>query len=127
MSTTTGNQLERASMERLEWIGVVLSVLMGLTYFFEAAESLPSMLGLSFLLAGLGYVGAIVLALVDFRRSLLYVAGVVYNLLLIGVYFLIRGVNDPELVGPHGAAKLLQVVFVILLLVLIIRKGQESE
>jgi hypothetical protein len=109
-------------MERLEWVGVALAVLLGITYLFEAIESLPTLLGVSFLFAGLGYLGAVALALADYRRPLVYVAGVGYNLLLIGAYFAVRGMNDPELVGPHGAAKLLQVVFVILLLVLIARR-----
>jgi hypothetical protein len=108
-------------MGTLEWVGTALAVLLGVVYLFLGVGGLPDAFGIAFCLAGLGYLGATALALVDYRRRLVYGVGIIYNVLLFVLYFLLNGIDVSELVGLSGVVKLAQVVFVALLVILIDR------
>jgi len=122
MATATGTRLERDAMGTLDWAGVALAVLLGISYLPIALGELPSVVGISFLLAGLGYFGAVVLVLAGYRRGQVYGIGIGYNLLLIALYFLIQQPSLGEIGAFAGAVKVGQVLFVLLLAVLLVRR-----
>ena len=122
MATATGTRLESDSMGTLDWAGVALAVLLGIAYFPIALGEIPSVIGIAFLLAGLGYFGAIVLVLAGYRRSRVYAVGIAYNLLLIALYFLIQQPSLSELAGFGGAVKFGQALFALLLAALVVRR-----
>ena len=122
MATATGTRLERDVMGTLDWVGIVLAVLLGIAYLPIAFGELPSPIGISFLLAGLGYFGAVVLVLAGYRRGTIYGVGVGYNLLLIALYFLIRRPSLGDLAGFGSAVKVTQALFALLLAVLLVRR-----
>jgi hypothetical protein len=122
MATATGTRLERDAMATLDWIGVGLAVLLGLSYLPIAIGLLPSGLGIAFVLAGLGYFGAVVLVLAGYRRRQVYAVGTGYNALLIALYFLVNPEPISGLAGLAGAVKLGQVLFIVLLAVLLVRR-----
>ncbi|PSP75568.1 hypothetical protein BRC86_03200 [Halobacteriales archaeon QS_3_64_16] len=108
-------------MATLDWIGVALAVLLGIAYLPIALGEIPSAIGIAFLLAGLGYFGAIVLVLAGYRRRQVYAVGIGYNLLLIALYFLLR---DPSIAlgwfaSLGGIVKIGQAVFAAVLGVLL--------
>ncbi|PSP43984.1 hypothetical protein BRC68_04420 [Halobacteriales archaeon QH_6_64_20] len=109
-------------MGTLDWAGVALAVLLGIAYFPIALGEIPSVIGIAFLLAGLGYFGAIVLVLAGYRRSRVYAVGIAYNLLLIALYFVIQQPSLSELAGFGGAVKFGQALFALLLAALVVRR-----
>lgn len=72
------------TLEGPHWIGIALAAITGAIhlYLFFTEDFLL------FLLAGLGFFGAIVLLLLGFRRRTLYVVGVLYTLAQIAGYLL---------------------------------------
>lgn len=123
MATATGTRLERDAMATLDWIEVALAVLLGIAYLPIALNEIPSAIGIAFLLAGLGYFGAVVLVLAGYKRRRVYAVGIGYNLLLIGLYFLIQDPTIPLswLTDLVGVVKLGQALFVLLLAALLVR------
>jgi hypothetical protein len=105
-----------------DWIGVILAVLLGIAYLPIALGEIPSVIGIAFLLAGLGYFGAIVLVLAGYRRRQVYTVGIGYNALLIVLYFLINQPSLSELIGLGGAVKVAQILFAALLAVLLVQR-----
>lgn len=122
MATATGTRLERDAMATPDWIGVILAVLLGIAYLPIALGEIPSVIGIAFLLAGLGYFGAIVLVLAGYRRRQVYTVGIGYNALLIVLYFLINQPSLSELIGLGGAVKVAQILFAALLAVLLVQR-----
>lgn len=85
---------------------------------------LPHWMGILFVLAAGGYIGAVVLLALEFRRRLLYLVGIPYTLVqIIGWYV----VNQPSAVGEVPAAdaidKIAQVVLIVVLVVLYRRES----
>jgi hypothetical protein len=82
MATTTssGLSLQTDSLTGIHWVGVALALLSGVIHLFLGVN-LGNQFGFAglpgaFVLAGLGFVGAVVLLLVGYRRRLLYAVGV---------------------------------------------------
>ena len=100
----------------------VLAIALGIAYLPLGAGALPGSIGITFLLAGVGYFGAVALVLVGYRHRLVYVVGVVYNALLIVLYFLFQEPSLAEIQPFDGAVKIGQALFVVLLGVLLVRR-----
>jgi hypothetical protein len=94
MSTSTGTGgglgLETDSLTPVHWLGVVLAAITGAIHLVLGAGFLSSPLGISFLLAGLGFFGAVVLLLLGVRRRLLYAVGIPFTGLQIVLWYVIR-------------------------------------
>jgi hypothetical protein len=121
MSSVTGSRSVRDSMGTLSWGGVALAVALGIIYLFLGAGMLSSPFGISFVLAGLGYLGAVGLVVAGIRRRLVYGVGIAYNVLLIVLYFVLTSPSVSDLASLDGVTKLLQVVFAVLLVVVLTR------
>lgn len=116
------DRFETASLTGMHWIAGALAVVTGLIHLVLGIVSLPDTLGIAFVLAGLGYAGGLYLALIDWRRPLLYLVGVVFTALQVVVYYAVNYTNDG--ISPiEGVDKAAQVLLVVILLVLYSRES----
>lgn len=126
MSTTesSGLRLETASLEGIHWAGIVAAGVTGLVHLVLGVRMLPSGMGVSFVLAGLGFVGAICLVVVGYRRRLVYAVGVPFTLVQILLWYYLNFAVGPKSfpggVGTLGAVdKVAQVVLLAVIAVLL--------
>ena len=115
--------LETGSLTTLEWVGIVLAAITGIVHLVISTGFLPEPLGISFLLAGLGFLGAVALLLLDVRRRLLYAVGVPYVAVQVVLWYYLNFAAGskafPADVGTMGAVdKVAQVVLVAVLIAL---------
>ena len=121
MATESGRtELHTESLTGVTWIGIAAAAVTALVHLFLGVRLVPSGLGISFVLAGLGFLGAIALVLVGYRRSMVYLVGIPYTLLQIVLWYYINfagGSNSfPGDVGTLGAVdKIAQVVLLVVL------------
>jgi hypothetical protein len=116
--------LSTDSLGSLHWIGVVATVVTAAVHLFLGVRMLPSAMGISFVLAGLGFFGGIVLLLLDYRRRTIYAVGIVYTLVQVLLWYSVNfaggGKSFPADIGTLGAVdKVAQVVLVVVLVVLL--------
>lgn len=121
MSITS--RIETASLTGLHWIAVVLAVLTGVIHLFLGVNFAPELLGIAFLLAGLGFLGAVVLLLMNYRRKLLYAIGIPYTAIQIVLWYYLNFVVGPKAfpgeIGTIGTVdKIAQVILIVVLIVL---------
>lgn len=103
-------------LESLHWVAVALALITGVIHLVIAIPHIPNPLGISFLLAGLGFLGWIALFLLGWRRPLLYLLGIPYVALQIVLYV---ALNWPDIFGPVGVAdKFVQIVLIAVLVIL---------
>jgi hypothetical protein len=112
--------VQTASLTGLHWVGIVAALVTAAIHLLLGVRLLPSGLGISFLFAGLGFLGAIALVLVDYRRRAVYWVGVPFTLVQIGLWYYLNFVAGPKSfpadVGALGAVdKLAQVVLLVVL------------
>ncbi len=123
MATSTP-QLELASLTPLHWVAIVMALVSALVHLALGAGFLPHWMGVLFLLSAGGFVGAVVLVLLDFHRRLLYLVGIPFTGIQI-VYWYV--VNQPAslgaISGPEAVDKLAQVVLIVILAVLYQRES----
>ena len=96
MATSSGSglSLETDSLTAVHWVGIVL--------------------------AGLGFFGAVVLLLVDYRRRLVYAVGVPFVGIQIVVWLWSQVINSNRPLGtPDYVDKAAQVILVVILLYLL--------
>lgn len=122
MTTTESERtvLRTDSLTSVVWVGIAVAVVSGLIHLFLGVRQLPSGLGISFVLAGLGFLGAVALVLVGYRRSTVYLVGVPFVLVQIVFWYYVNFVGEsasfPGDVGTLGAVdKIAQVVLLVVL------------
>ncbi|MEF8840385.1 MAG: hypothetical protein V5A62_01995 [Haloarculaceae archaeon] len=115
----TGLELATESMTSLHWLGVLLAVVTGVLHLVLGASFGLTGFGISFVVAGIGFLGGAAAVLVDYRRRLVYLLGLPFTLGQIVAWYLL---NAPEFSTPGIADKIVQVAFV-LVLVLLYRRG----
>jgi hypothetical protein len=115
VSTTVTERFDAASLTSLHWIAFVLAAITGVLHLWLGVSFLSSPLGISFLLAGLGFLGGIVLVALDYRRRPVYALGVPFTAVQIVAWYL---VNAPDFSPIGYLDKAVQVAFVAVLIVL---------
>jgi succinate dehydrogenase/fumarate reductase cytochrome b subunit len=122
MATTESEQtgIRTGSLPSVAWVGIAAAVVTGLVHLYLGVRQVPSQLGISFVLAGLGFIGAVALVLVGYRRSTVYLVGVPFVLIQIVLWYYINFVGEsasfPGGVGTLGAVdKIAQVVLLVVL------------
>ncbi|MFB6251657.1 MAG: hypothetical protein ABEI27_08235 [Halobellus sp.] len=121
MATNTANSgaLRTGSLTGLHWAGIALAAITGLLHLGLAASllssSLTSSLGWAFIIAGVGFLGAIVAILVDFRRRQLYLLGIPFTA---GQIVAWAALNAPDFSPPGIADKIVQVLLIVVLVAL---------
>ena len=129
-SRQSGLGIETASLTGLHWVGIVLAAVTGLIHLFLGVDGVTGSpyfsfeLGVAFLLAGLGFLGAVALVLLDIRRRAVYAVGIPFTAVQIVIWyysnFATTDSSFPGDVGTFGAIdKIAQVLLIVVLLVLL--------
>ena len=126
MSTTAedGLAIRLDSLSGLHWLGILAALVTAGIHLRLGVGFAPSGLGISFILAGLGFLGAVALVLLDYRRRLVYGLGVPFTLVQIAVWYYLNFAAGPKSfpadVGTLGAVdKVAQVVLIAVLIALL--------
>ena len=117
------DRVETAGLTWLHWLAGALALVSGVVHLVLGVMFLPQGTAIAFLLAGVGFLGGLVLALVDYRRRLLYLVGVVFVAAQIVAYYFINYLNQPAFSAIEVIDKVAQVVLVVVLLVLYRRES----
>lgn len=112
------SRVQTASLTGLHWLAVLLALLSGVIHLVLGVMFFPEGLAIAFLLAGIAFLVAIGLFLVDYRRRLLYAIGVPFVLLQIILWLWINQRNQPEISPVEGIDKAGQVLLIVILIVL---------
>lgn len=100
------------------WLAIVLAAVTGVIHLVLGVGNFPDPLAISFLVAGLGFFGGIVLFLMDYRRRLLIALGIPYVAAQIALYYLL---NMPTVatISPIAIVdKAVQLVLIVLMVLL---------
>ncbi|CCQ35539.1 uncharacterized protein Nmlp_1331 [Natronomonas moolapensis 8.8.11] len=126
MATAGSRQLEPSTdtLHGLHWVGIIAALVSAAIHLLLGVRMLPSGMGISFVLAGLGFFGAIALVLFDYRRRTVYAVGVPFTLVQIVLWYYVNFAAGPKSfpadVGTLGivdkAAQALLVVVLVALL-----------
>lgn len=121
---TQGRSLQTASLGGLHWAGILAAVVSAGVHLFLGIRMLPSGMGISFVLAGLGFLGAVVLVLLDYRRRAVYAVGIPFTLVQILLWYYVNFAAGPKSfptdIGTLGAIdKVAQVVLIAILVALL--------
>ncbi|ODR80224.1 hypothetical protein BG842_21745 [Haladaptatus sp. W1] len=122
MTTEPASQVQqRSALTSLDYVGIVLVVLTGVIHIYEGIEDLDEgIIGILFLLAGLGFFGALVLLYLGVNQPLLYGVGIIYTGIQFVAYFILRW---PSIYDPLGLFdKAIQAVLILVLAILYVRK-----
>jgi hypothetical protein len=127
-SETAQVRLDTASLGGLHWIGILAALVSAAVHLLlgvrMSLSASPSAMSISFVLAGLGFLGGIVLVLLDVRRRAVYAAGIPFTLVQIVLWYYVNFAAGPKSfpadVGTLGAVdKVAQVVLVAVLVALL--------
>ena len=121
---TATSSFRTESLGPTHWVGIVAALVSGAVHLYLGVAFLPSGLGVSFLLAGAGFVGAVVLVLVDYRRRLVYAVGVPFTLVQIVLWYVLNFGSGgfPGEVGTLGAVDKVAQVALLASLVVLLRR-----
>lgn len=126
MATTEqqGLSLQVRSLGVRHWLGIVAALASAGIHFLLGVRFLPTGLGISFILAGFGFVGAVVLVLLGIRRRAVYALGIPFTLGQIVLWYLVNfsggSKSFPGDIGTLGALdKLAQLVLIAVLVILL--------
>lgn len=114
------------SLSGLHWVGVLAAAVTAAVHLLLGVRMFPSGMGISFILAGLGFLGAIALVVLGYRRRTVYAVGVPFTLVQILLWYVINftGSNAkafPGSIGTLGAVDKVAQVVLIAVLVLLLR------
>lgn len=123
-SQSEGLALRTASLTGIHWLGILAALVSGAIHILLGIRFIPSGLGISFLLAGLGFLGAITLVLLGYRRRLVYGVGIPFVLIQLVMWYIVNFANGPKSfpadIGTLGAIdKIAQLVLIGILIVLV--------
>ena len=129
-SQQRGFGIEVDSLTGLHWVGILLAAITGVVHLFLGVGGVTGSpyfsfeLGVSFLLAGLGFFGAIALVLLGIRRRAVYALGIPFTATQLVLWYYLNfattGNSIPGDVGTMGAVdKVAQVVLILVLIALL--------
>ncbi|WP_435094241.1 DUF7475 family protein [Halorubrum sp. N11] len=128
MESTEARQptIDIGSLNGLHWVGIVAALVSAAVHLLLGVRMFPSPMGVSFVLAGLGFIGGVGLLAIDYRRRAVYTVGIVFTLVQIVLWYVVNFAGGtksfPADVGTLGAVdKVAQVVLVAVLIVLLRR------
>ena len=92
-----GLSLDVSSLSGLHWVGIVAALVTAAVHLLLGVRMVLSGtsmgMGISFILAGLGFLGAIVLVLLDYRRRAVYAVGIPFTLVQIVLWYYVNFVS----------------------------------
>ena len=112
------------SLTVIHWVGILASLVSAAVHLRLGVGFAPSPLGVGFLVAGAGFLAAIVLIVFDIRRRTVYALGLPFTLGQIVIWYYVNFVAGakafPADIGTLGAVdKVAQIVLLAILLVLL--------
>ncbi len=121
---TQGRSLDVASLDSRHWLGIVAALVTAAIHLLLGVRLAPSGLGISFVLAGLGFLGAVVLVVLGIRRRLVYAVGIPFTLVQVVLWYYVNFLAGPKSfptdVGTLGAVdKVAQLVLLAVLVALL--------
>ena len=126
MATTKSGHLELdiESLNALHWVGIAAALVTAGIHLLLGVRMFPSGMGISFILAGLGFLGGIALVAANYRRRAVYAVGIPFTLIQIVLWYYVNfaaGTKSfPADMGTLGAVdKLAQVVLIAVLVALL--------
>lgn len=126
MATTEqqGLQSDTRGLTVLRWVGIAAALASAAVHLLLGARMVPSGLGISFIVAGIGFVGGVLLVLADVRRRAVYALGIPFTLGQIVLWYLFNFAGGdksfPGDIGTLGAVdKVAQVILIVALAVLV--------
>ncbi len=87
--------LRTESLGALHWVGIVAALVSAAVHLRLGVRLAPAPLGISFVMAGLGFVGAVGLILIGWRRRLVYAAGIPFTLVQVVVWYYLTFATTP--------------------------------
>lgn len=131
MGTAARQQLglRTDSLGGLHWVGIVAALVTAAIHLLLGVRPIVggdqvTGLQIGFVLAGLGFLGAIALVLIDYRRRTVYAVGIPFTLVQLLLWYVVNFASGPYAfpgdVGPLDAVdKVAQVVLVAVLVMLL--------
>jgi hypothetical protein len=127
MVSATANEeaIRTDTLGGLHWLAILLAAVSGAIHLFLGVSAfvgsvIPPALGIPFLLAGLGFLGAIALVFVGWRRPLVYLAGIPYTAVQIVLWYQFNYAGTGRAVTGAGpievADKVAQAVLILVLI-----------
>jgi hypothetical protein len=115
---------ETDSLHGIQWVGIVAALASGAIHLLLGIRMAPAMLGISFILAGGGFLGGVALIVRGYRRRTVYMVGIPFTLLQIVLWYVINFATGPKsFPGDIGALggidKVAQLVLIGVLVVLL--------
>jgi hypothetical protein len=119
-----GVRLRIESLGGVHWIGIFAALVTAAIHLFLGVRMVPSGMGISFVLAGLGFLGAVALVLIAYRRRTVYAVGIPFVLTQIVLWYVINFATGPKSfpadIGTLGAIdKIAQLVLLAVLVALL--------
>lgn len=108
MGESKSGFLKTGSISWLGWLAVGLVLVTGVLHIYSGVIEAR----IPVLLAGVGFLGAIVLYLADYRRRLLYLVGIGYTAIQIPIWFVVKA-SEYTVIGYVDKA--VQVVLILVL------------
>jgi succinate dehydrogenase/fumarate reductase cytochrome b subunit len=133
MATTEaeGLTLQTDSLDGVHWVGILAAFVSAGIHLLLGIRMLPSGMGISFVLAGLGFLGAIGLVLVGYRRRTVYVVGIPFVAVQIVLWFVINFVTGsksfPADIGAIGALDKFAQLVLLGVLIALLRPDRSSR
>jgi len=118
--TTTRSRVETGPLSSLHLVGVALAAITGVLHLYLAALFVPSPMGLSFLVAGVGFLAGCAAVVAGYRRPLVYLLGIPFTLGQVVAWYV---VNAPDFSALGYVDKAVQVGLVAVLVVLYRRES----
>ncbi len=105
---TIDDSLETGALTRTHWVAILLAIVTGGIHVYAGIVEgrIPV------LIAGVGFLGAVILFILDYRRLLLYLVGIIYTFIQIPLWYVVKA-GDYTMLGYID--KTIQVVFILLL------------
>lgn len=123
---TERQTLQTESLDRWHWVGILGAVVSAAVHLLLGVRMLPSGMGVSFVLSGLGFLGAIGLVLIAYQRRTVYALGIPFVLVQIVLWFVLNFVNGskafPGDIGTLGALDKVAQVTLLAVLVVLLRR-----
>ena len=119
MALVSGSRVETGSLGPAHWLAVALVLATGLIHVYAGVIEGRAPVTL----AGVGFLGAVVLFLLDYRRRLLYAVGVLYTVIQIPLWYVVKA---GEYTAIGYVDKSIQVLLVLLLVYLFWR-GRDAN
>lgn len=122
---TSGMRLDIGSLTPVHWAGIIAALVSAGIHLRLGVGNLPSGLGVSFLLAGLGFIVAVGLVAAGYRRRTVYALGVPFTLVQIVAWYWVNFAAGPKAfpsdIGTLGAVDKVAQLILLGVLVLLLR------